>query len=44
MNKQASMAYFQKNIMMIIQSSQIRRNLVITSSYDPELRCSMIIL
>jgi len=29
--------------MMIIKSSQIRCNLDITSSYDRELRCPMII-
>jgi len=28
--------------MMIIKSSQIRRNLVITLLYDQDLRCSMI--
>jgi len=39
-----TMAIFSKNTMMIIKSSQIRRHLVITSSYDRELRRSMIIL
>ena len=45
-NKQAriaSMAIFLKNIMTIIKSSQMRHNLDITSSYDPEL-CPMIML
>jgi len=42
--RKASMAIFSKNIMIIIKSSQIRRNLVITSAYDRELHSPMIIL
>jgi len=48
LNKQArkaSMTIFSKNIMMIInRHNSSYGNLIITSSYDRELRCPMIIL